>query len=87
MSSTSTPSARMIPPTRASSRRVCDFDASWTSEQLSNTAERPTNLGIHGRYAKADDIVGYIVGPTVAAHAGMGTFGAVVHPLRASSAT
>jgi len=29
----------------------------------------------------ADDIVRYVVGPTVAAHAGMGTFGVVYHPL------
>ena len=28
-----------------------------------------------------DDIVRYVVGPTVAAHAGMGTFGIVYHPL------
>ncbi|MEO5898920.1 MAG: DegV family protein [Ilumatobacteraceae bacterium] len=29
----------------------------------------------------ADEIVRYVVGPTVAAHAGMGTFGIVFHPL------
>ena len=29
----------------------------------------------------ADDIIRYVVGPTVAAHAGMGTFGVVYHPL------
>jgi fatty acid-binding protein DegV len=29
----------------------------------------------------ADDVVRYVVGPTVAAHAGMGTFGVVYHPL------
>jgi len=29
----------------------------------------------------ADDIIRHIVGPTVAAHAGMGTFGVVYHPL------
>ena len=28
-----------------------------------------------------DDIIRYVVGPTVAAHAGMGTFGVVYHPL------
>ena len=28
-----------------------------------------------------DDIIRYVVGPTVAAHAGMGTFGIVYHPL------
>ncbi len=28
-----------------------------------------------------DDIIPYVVGPTVAAHAGMGTFGVVYHPL------
>lgn len=28
-----------------------------------------------------DDVVRYVVGPTIAAHAGMGTFGLVYHPL------
>ena len=32
-----------------------------------------------------DDIIRYVVGPTVAAHAGMGTFGIVYHPLPPTS--
>jgi len=32
-----------------------------------------------------DDIIRYVVGPSVAAHAGMGTFGIVYHPLAPSS--
>ena len=31
--------------------------------------------------ARDDDVIRYVVGPTVAAHAGMGTFGIVYHPL------
>ncbi|MEP7203067.1 MAG: DegV family protein [Ilumatobacteraceae bacterium] len=38
------------------------------------------------RRRPADDIIRYVVGPTVAAHAGMGTFGVVYHPLDDSSA-
>jgi DegV family protein with EDD domain len=30
---------------------------------------------------RGDDVIRYVVGPTVAAHAGMGTFGVVYHPL------
>jgi DegV family protein with EDD domain len=33
----------------------------------------------------ADDVIRYIVGPSVAAHAGMGTFGVVYHPLDVAS--
>ena len=32
-----------------------------------------------------DDLIRYVVGPTVAAHAGMGTFGIVYHPLPPTS--
>lgn len=33
------------------------------------------------RARPGDDVIRYVVGPTVAAHAGMGTFGVVHHPL------
>jgi DegV family protein with EDD domain len=33
------------------------------------------------RRRPADDIIRYVVGPSIAAHAGMGTFGVVYHPL------
>lgn len=39
------------------------------------------------RARPTDDIVRYVVGPTVAAHAGMGTFGVVFHPLAGSRQT
>ncbi len=44
-------------------------------------------LFVRLRAARPDDeLIRYVVGPTVAAHAGMGTFGVVYHHLRANDA-